>query len=220
MATSNVASPASHQLRYWLAGIRGSDCPGPLFRPVVVLDDVDEVGALVAGGEAVEDVRVDGAEGGVGPWGHAVVECLQDLALKVGAGVQGGDGGAVGVTDVVVADAEDVVFGAGGDEGDFGFHELGDGWGRVQGDGGPDAADAVFGDGVAAQEVAGLVGAADLEAAAGVAVFGVEAEVVEHGADVEKLGVVAEVAVAALEAAPEEHPAGVVVDEVAGAVPD
>jgi len=62
--------------------------------------------------------------------------------------------------------------------------------------------------------------AADLEAAAGAAVFGVEAEVVEHGADVEELGVVAEVAVAALEAAPEVHPAGVVVDQVGGAVPD
>src|SRR3984957_6125932 len=148
-------------------GSGGSDCPGPLFRPVVVLDDVDEVGALVAGGVAVEDVGVDGAEGGVGPGGHAVVECVQDLVLEGGAGVQGGDGGAVGAGDVVVAEAEDVVLDAGGDEGDFGFHVLGGGGGGVQGDGGPDAAGAVVGDVAGAQEVAGLVGAGDLEAAGG-----------------------------------------------------
>src|ERR1700734_98790 len=68
--------------------------------------------------------------------------------------------------------------------------------------------------------VAGLVGAVHLEAAAAIAELCVQAEVVEHRPDVQQFGVEAEAAVAALQAAPPEDPAGVVIHQVAGAIPD
>ena len=49
---------------------------------------------------------------------------------------------------------------------DLGFHELRDAGRGVQGDGGPDPADAVLGHAVALQEAAGFVGAVHLEAPA------------------------------------------------------
>ena len=61
----------------------------------------------------------------------------------------------VGVADVVVPDAEHVVFHPGGDQGDLGFHELRDAGCGVQGDGRPHPADAVLGHALALQEAAG-----------------------------------------------------------------
>ena len=63
---------------------------GRLFRPVRVLDDVDEVGPLVAGDESLEDVGFDVAEGGLRLGGDAFGERPQDVGLEVGPGVQGG----------------------------------------------------------------------------------------------------------------------------------
>ncbi|WP_305783718.1 hypothetical protein [Symbioplanes lichenis] len=79
--------------------------------------------------------------------------------------VQGGDGGAVLLGQVVVADAQDVVLDARRDQGDLGFEERGDAGRGVQGDREPHAADAVLGHAARLQEAPGLVRAVDLEAA-------------------------------------------------------
>lgn len=88
----------------------------------------------------------------------------------------------------------------------------------MQGDGGPDPADAVVGHAVALQEPTRMVCALHLEAAGGVEVLSVQADVVEHRSDVEQLGVVTEPSVTGLQADPPEDPAGVVVDQVAGGI--
>jgi hypothetical protein len=87
---------------------------------------------------------------------------------------------------------------AGGDQGDLGFHELRDAGRGVQGDRGPDPADAVLGHAMTVQEPAGLIGAVHLEAPAAAAELLVEPQVVEHRPDVDQFGVEAEAPVAAL----------------------
>jgi hypothetical protein len=64
---------------------------------VGVLDDVHEVGALEAGYESVQDIRIDVAERGVRLGRVAVGERLQDAALEVRPRVQGGDLGPAAV---------------------------------------------------------------------------------------------------------------------------
>src|SRR5438270_13757792 len=182
----------------------------PLVGPGRVLDDVHEGGALEAGHEAFEDIRIAGAEGALRPGAEALRERLEDAALEVRAGVQRGDLGPLRIADVVVADSQDVVLHARGDQGDLGLHELGDARGRVKGDGGPDPADAVLGDSVSMEELPGLVGAVDLEAPAVATELLVQPDVVEHCADVEQLRVEAQSPLATLQAAEEEHPSRVV----------
>jgi precorrin-6B methylase 2 len=76
----------------------------------------------------------------------------------------------------------------------------------VQGDGGPDPADAVLGHAVALEEAAGLVSAIHLESPAAAAKLLVQAQVVEHRPDVHQFRVEAETAVAALQAAEPVNP--------------
>ena len=175
---------------------------------------------LEAGHEAFEDVRLHVAEGGLGPGGDPLREGLEDAALEVRTGVQGGDLGSILVADVVVADAQHVVLHARGHQGDLGLHELGDARGRVQGDGSPDPADAVLGDSTGIEEPPGLVGAVHFEAPAVAAELLVQPEVVEHRADVEQLRVEAQSPLATLQAAEEVHPPRVVVHEVGRDITD
>src|SRR5690606_29540606 len=152
--------------------------------------------------------------------GDAFGEGAQDAPLEAGAGVQGGDRVPLLGAELGVVQAQDVVFDAGGDQGDLGLHVLRDAGGGVQRDRGPHPAHAVFGDAVRAEEGAGLVGAVDLEAAAAAVEPLAEAEVVEHRADVEQLGVVVQAAAAPAQGAEPVDPPGVVVDQLLGGVPD
>src|SRR5882757_694764 len=191
---------------------------GCLLRPVRVLDDVDEVGPLISRDEALQHVGFHVAERRFRLGGDAFGERLQDAALEVRTWVQGGDLGAVGVADVVVADAEHVVLDARRHQCDLWLHELRDTWRGVQGDGRPDPADAVLGHAVALQEPAGFVGAVQLEAPAAATELLVQAEIMEHRPDVEEFGVEAPASVATLHTAEPEDPAGMVVDQIGGGI--
>jgi hypothetical protein len=84
------------------------------------------------------------------------------------------------------------------------------------GDARPHPADAVLGHAMALQEAPGLVGTVHLEAPAAAAVLRVQAQVVEHGPDVQQLRAEAEPSVPALQAAEPEDPPGMVVHQVSG----
>src|SRR5207244_4068361 len=83
----------------------GRDDFGALLGPGRVLDDIHEVGPLETGYEAFEDVRIDVAEGGLGPGGDPFREGLEDAALEVRPRVQRSDLCSLRVSDVVVADS-------------------------------------------------------------------------------------------------------------------
>src|SRR5215469_2543713 len=74
---------------------------------------------------------------------------------------------------------------------------------RVQRDRGPDRLDVALGDAMAAQEIAGDVGAVHLEALIRAGVLRGEAHVVKHGTGIKQLAIKAETAALAGERAPE-----------------
>src|SRR3954469_24618215 len=187
---------------------------GRLCRPGGVLDDVHEVGALIPRNEALEDIRLDVAERSFRLGGDAFSERLQNVALEIGARVQSGDLGTIGVADVVVSDAEHVVLHTSGDQAHLGFHELRDAGRGVQGNGGPHPADAVLGHAVPLQEAPGLVCTVHLEAPAAATELLIQTQVVEHRSDVQQFRVETEPAVSALQTAEPEDPAGMVVHQV------
>src|SRR3954452_17818792 len=90
--------------------VAGGPRPPRLLRPVRVLDDVHKAGALVPGYESVQDIRLDIAERRCRLGCDTVRERLEDAPLEVRAGVQGGNFGPQVVTDIVVSDAEHIVF--------------------------------------------------------------------------------------------------------------
>src|SRR4051812_1202906 len=94
-----------------------------LLGPVRVEDGVNEVDAREPGEKPPEDVGLDVAERGLRLVLDAIGECLKDLPLEVRPWMQGGDGPAVGLAEVVVADAQYVVLHPGSDQRDLGFHE-------------------------------------------------------------------------------------------------
>src|SRR4051794_5270219 len=98
--------------RWMTALVVAAVTPSPrderLLRPVRGLDDVHEIGALIAGDETFQDVRLDVGERGLRLRGDAFGERLQDVALEVGARMQSDDLGPVGIADIVVSDAEHV----------------------------------------------------------------------------------------------------------------
>ena len=73
-------------------------------------------------------------------------------------------GFALGLGELGKGDAEHVHLDAGGNERDDGMHVLWDAGCRVQRDRGPDRLDVALGDAMAAEEVAGRIGAVHLEA--------------------------------------------------------
>jgi hypothetical protein len=141
-----------------------------LFRPLGTENDFDEVLACEAGDEVGENVVIHRPEGGVGAVFHAVGEGLQDVLLEVRPLVRGGDRADVLGPDLVEVEAEHVGLDAGGDEGDLGPEVFGDAGCGVQGDAQPDGAGLGLSTAVLEQEVAGEVGAVDLEPLVGAAV--------------------------------------------------
>ncbi|PAV92690.1 hypothetical protein WR25_09954 [Diploscapter pachys] len=99
-------------------------------------------------------------------------------------------GVALACGEAFVVQAEYVGFHASGDQRDQRVHVLGDTRRGVQGNGRPDPFDIALVDTVLLQEVAGGVGAIDLEAAAVAAVGVGQAHVVEHAAAVQQLCVI------------------------------
>src|SRR5216683_2970329 len=193
-------------------------CTFSLLGPRRVQNDLYEIAPTEARYEVLQDVRLYVAEGRLRLGSDAVCERLEDAALEVRTGMQRSDLGPLAVTDRVIADSQDVVFHSGCDQCDLGFHELRDSRCGVQSNRGPHAPDAVLGDAVALQELARLVSAVHLEPSPIGAERLAKADIVEHRTDVEQLRIEAQAAVAALQAAEPVHPAGVMVDQLAGGV--
>ena len=120
------------------------------------------------------------------------VKAWRMRCLKSGRGCRAMTAARSRLVDVVVADAQDVVLHARGHQRDLRLHELGDARGGVQGDGGPHPSDAVLRYWWACRKRRAS-SALSTSKRRPLRVEGfVQAEVVEHRADVEQLGVEAE----------------------------
>ncbi len=84
-----------------------------------------------------QHVGVHGADGGLRPVLHAVVERRQDALFELWARVSGGHRGQRLGSQLLAPDADHVDFHAGLQQGDFGCQELGHAGGGVQGDAEP-----------------------------------------------------------------------------------
>lgn len=137
-----------------------------------------------------KNIGFDVTERRLRPVLDTVVEGLEDIFLEVRwAWMRRNYGAALSVGELLVVDFENVHFHARGDKGDDRMHVRGDSGSRVQRDSCPDEIEIGLRDGARPQEVAGGVGAIDLETFVVAEILRGEPHIVEHGAGVEQLAI-------------------------------
>src|SRR6266851_5480576 len=162
----------------------GSAAPGG------AADHAAEVAAMEVRLLVGNHVGLDVAEGRLRLVLDAVVARLDNVFIEtLGARMGVHHGLALGFAVCGIGQAEHVHFHAGRYERHDGVHVLRNAGGGVKRDRGPDGVDVSLGNPVAAEKVAGRIGAVDLEALGGAVVLMREPHIMEHRACVEKLRV-------------------------------